>query len=102
VFVKFQEFKELAETQTGKRIKAVRTDNGKKYVNQAMKEFMKTNGIRHQTTVAYTPEQNGMAERCNRTIMERARTMIKAANLDYRYWAEAVNTSVSEKQQLLI
>jgi len=76
VFVKFQEFKELAETQTGKRLKAIRTNNGKEYVNQAMKEFMKTNGIRHQTTVAYTPEQNGMAERCNRIIMERARTMI--------------------------
>jgi len=49
MFVKFQEFKEreLAETQTGKRLKAVRTDNGKEYVNQAIKEFMRTNGIRH-------------------------------------------------------
>jgi len=43
VFIKFQEFKELAETQTGKSLKAIRTDNGKEYVNQAMSEFMKTN-----------------------------------------------------------
>jgi len=57
----FQEFKELAETQTGKRLKAVRTDEGKEYVNQAMKEFVRTNGIRHQTTMAYTPEQNGVS-----------------------------------------
>jgi len=78
----------------------VRTDNGKEYVNQARKEFMSTNGIRHQTTLAYTPEQNGVAERCNRTIMEKARTMIKAANLDYRYWTEAVNTSVYLKKQI--
>lgn len=75
VFTKFQEFKKLAETQTGKKLKAIRTDNGREYINQTMKEFMNKEGIRHQTTMAYTPEQNGVAERCNRTIMERARAM---------------------------
>jgi len=64
-----------------------------------MKEFMRKNGICHQTTVAYIPEQNGVAEGCNRTITERARTMIKAANFDYRYWAKAVNTSVYLKNR---
>lgn len=99
VFTKFQEFKKLVETQTGKRLKAVRIDNGREYVNQAMKEFMNKEGIRHQTTVEYTPEQNGVAERCNRIIMEKARAMIEAANLDHRYWAEAVNASVYLKNR---
>lgn len=56
VFEKLREFKELTETQTGRKLKILRTDNGREFVNQKMKEFIKRNGIRHQTTVAYTPK----------------------------------------------
>lgn len=70
---------------------------GKEYINQAMNEFMKKKGIYHETTIAYTPEQNWVAERCNKTIMERC-TIIEAADLNHKYWAEAVNTSVYLKK----
>src|SRR5215469_9456007 len=77
----FQEFKALAENQTGKRIKILRSDNGGEYVSHAFKAYLKSNGIHHQTTVAYTPEQNGVAERANRTIVERARSMLHAQGI---------------------
>lgn len=97
VFEKFREFKKLAEP--GRKLKILRTDNEREYVNQNMKKFMKRNGMQHQTTVAYTTEQNRIAEKYNRTIMERARTMIEAANFNHNYWAEAVNTSVYLKNR---
>lgn len=55
---------------------------------------MKQNGIRYQTTNPYTPQQNGLAERMNRTIVEKARCMLFDAGLSKEFWAEAVNTSV--------
>ncbi|XP_026825693.1 uncharacterized protein LOC113562008 [Ooceraea biroi] len=84
----------LVEKQSGCEIKALRTDNGKEYVNQVFANFMKSEGIRHQTTIAYNPQQNGLAERMNRTIVEKARTMLLEARLDKKYWAEATSTSV--------
>jgi len=55
------------ETQSGHRCRVVRTDNGNEYVNTELKQFFTARGIIHQTSVAYTPEQNGAAERLNRT-----------------------------------
>lgn len=94
VFNKFKEFKQLVENQKGKKIKSIRTDNGLEYINQHFKEFCGKNGISHQTSCSYTPEQNGLAERINRTIVERAKCMIFDADLEKTYWAEAVNTAV--------
>jgi transposase InsO family protein len=61
----FKHFKTHAEKQTGKRIKAIRTDNGTEYVNNAFQKFLKKNGIRHPLTVEYNLEMNGVAERAN-------------------------------------
>ena len=94
VFEKFKEFKALVENQTGKRIKALRSDNGGEYVSNAFSKYLKAHGIHHQKTVAYTPEQNGVAERANRTIVERARSMLHAEGMGYEFWAEAVATAV--------
>lgn len=94
VFSKFLEFKSLAENQTGNKIKCLRTDNGGEYTSIELENYLKTNGIRHQTTVPYTPQQNGVAERTNRTLLERVRCMLFESNLDKRYWAEAMNTAV--------
>lgn len=63
----FVEFKTLVENQTGKRIKVLRIDNGREYVNKAFENYMKRNGI-NQFTITYTPQQNGIAERANRII----------------------------------
>lgn len=64
------------------------------YVNGAIKKITNEEGIRHQRTVPYTPEQNGCSERDNRTLMEAARTLILSKNLAAKFWAEAVNTAV--------
>lgn len=89
-----QEFKALVETQTGKRIKSIRTDNGREFVNRGLQRYLRESGIRHQLTVPYSPEQNGLAERMNRTIVERAKSMLFDADLPKEYWAEAVATAV--------
>lgn len=88
-----QDFINKAENVTGNRIKVFRTDNGLEFVNKEVKEMFSKGGIIHQTTVPYTPEQNGKAERDNRTLVEAARTMLHAKKLPKRLWAEAVNTA---------
>lgn len=95
----FKRFKSLVEQQTDLKIKRLRSDNGREYVNNQFQTFIKNHGIEHQTTVPYTPQQNGVAERANRTIMEAARCMLQDAGLEKRYWAEAVNTAIFIKNK---
>lgn len=83
----------MAENQCAKTIKVLRTDNGKEYVNESFKVFLKQNGIIHQTSFPYAPEQNGVAERINRTLVERIRCMLIDSGLDERFWAEAAVTA---------
>lgn len=75
-------------------VSVFRSDNGLEFVNVAVIKLFEMNGVRHQRTVTYTPEQNGRAEREMRTIVEAARTMLHSRNLDIVFWAEAVNTAV--------
>lgn len=100
VFSKFVEYKHLVENQTGERIKVLRTDNGGEYVNHILSTFLKENGIVHQTTIPYTPQQNGVSERANRTIIEKARSMLKDSKLPLSYWGEAVNTAIYLKNRM--
>jgi len=90
---KFKEFKSLVENETNKRIKILRTDNGKEYINNEFKLFLCKSGIQHQTSNPYTPQQNGMAERMNRTLVERAKCLIFNSRLEKKFWAEAISTS---------
>src|SRR3954469_16406153 len=90
---KFDEYKNLVENQTGRRIKTLRPDRGGEYVNRNFQQYLRQNGIQHQTTAPYTPQQNGVAERFNRTVIEMSRTMLHTAKLSYDFWAEAVNTA---------
>ncbi|GJY77124.1 retrovirus-related pol polyprotein from transposon TNT 1-94 [Tanacetum coccineum] len=71
----------------------VRTDNGTEYVNQTLREFYEDVGISHQTSVARTPQQNGVIERRNRTLVEAAHTMLIFSKASLFLWAEAINTS---------
>lgn len=79
---------------TNFEVKVMRSDNGTEFVNVDVTKILEENGIRHQRTVPYSPEQNGSAEREMRTIVEAARTMIHAKNLPIKLWAEATNTAV--------
>lgn len=94
VFDKLMEFKTLAENQTGKKIKRIRSDNGGEYENKRFEQFSKENGIVLERTIPYTPQQNGVSERYNRTIMERVRALLLESNLGDEFWGEACNTAV--------
>ncbi|KAH9752645.1 hypothetical protein KPL71_014775 [Citrus sinensis] len=90
---KFKEWITLIENQTDKKIKRLRTDNGLEYCSKEFEDFSKYKGITRHRTVTYTPQQNGLAERMNRTIIERVRCMLLNANLSKGFWAEAVTTT---------
>lgn len=80
------------ERQTGKKVKAVRSDNGTEYKGR-LEEFFRIQGIVHQTSADYTPEQNGRAERLNRTLMEKVRAMLQEFDLAPEFWAAALDTA---------
>ena len=92
-FQHFRAYVKRAEKTTDRKLKAIRTDNGKEFINREFKAFCVSEGIVHQTTTPYTPEQNGVAERMNRTLIEKAKCMMFDASLVKKYWAEAVNTA---------
>lgn len=93
VVTEFKKFKSLVENQCERKIKVFRTDNGKEYVNNGLGDFLAKNGIKHEKTAPYTPEQNGVAERINRSIVERVRCMLVDAGLNKKFWAEAAVTT---------
>ncbi|KAL4348199.1 hypothetical protein GQ457_17G003570 [Hibiscus cannabinus] len=74
---KFKEFKAVAEKQSGQFVKILRSDRGSEYTKNLLEDFCKEHGIIHQLTVRYTPQQNGVAERKNRTILDMERSMVK-------------------------
>ncbi|KAK2580008.1 hypothetical protein KPH14_010773 [Odynerus spinipes] len=90
---KIVEFIELMKTKFNRKPKCFRSDRGKEYINDRLIGVLKTEGIEMQHTAAYTPEQNGVAERKNRSLMEMGRCLLIEANLPNKYWAEAVNTA---------
>ena len=91
---KFKDFVNLVENQTGRTVKSLRSDNGGEYTSKLFATYCAEKGIAHQFTNPYTPEQNGVAERLNRTVIESARAMMSHASLPKKFWAEAVNTAV--------
>lgn len=93
VFAVFKTFKARVELESEKKIKCLRTDNGGEYTSDEFDNFCQHEGIKRQFTTAYTPQQNEVAERMNRTLLERTRAMLKAAGLEKSFWAEAVNTA---------
>lgn len=82
-------------------VKLVVTDNGTEYCNRTLSSWLDSNAILHRTTVAYTPQQNGRAERANRTIIEGVRTLLNSTKLPEQMWAEAANTVVYTNNRLL-
>jgi transposase InsO family protein len=81
VFDKFKEFKALVENQTEKKIKVLRTNNGGELCGNEFEYFSRKCDIARQKTTPYTPQKNGVAERINMTLMEKARSMLSGAKL---------------------
>ncbi|GKU95372.1 hypothetical protein SLEP1_g8739 [Rubroshorea leprosula] len=87
----FKQFQALVERQIGKKLKCIRTDNGGEY-SELFDNYCKEQGIRHQKTPPKTPQLNGLAERMNKTLMERVRCLLAKAKLPRTFWVEALNT----------
>ena len=87
---KFNIFHQYVATQFDKKIQTLRSDNGGEYVNHALHNYLQEHGIVHQTICAYTPQQNGVAERKNRHLLEVVRASLYGANMHHKFWGEAL------------
>jgi len=87
---RFKEWKTMVEKQFGESVKRLRSDNGGEYISSEWEVLLKGEGIVHELTVPNTPEQNGVAERFNRTLVEMGRCMIHGASLKKHFWGEAI------------
>ncbi|GJX68000.1 ribonuclease H-like domain-containing protein [Tanacetum coccineum] len=83
-------------------VKVIRCDNGTEFKNRVMNQFCEMKGIKREFSVARTPQQNGVAERKNRTLIEAARTMLADSKLPTTFWAEAVNTACYVQNRVLV
>lgn len=90
---RIRDFLAMTQNHVGRKVRTLRTGNGLEFLNSEVAEMLRRSGIQHQRTVVYTPQQNGVAERENRTLVEVTRTMIHAKGLPLRLWAEGVNAA---------
>nr|GEU69592.1 hypothetical protein [Tanacetum cinerariifolium] len=90
------------ENQLSLKVKVIRSDNGTKFKNNDLNQFCGMKGIKREFSVPRTPQQNGIAERKNRTLIKAARTMLADSLLPIRFWAEAVNTACYVQNRVLV
>ncbi|GJT96369.1 ribonuclease H-like domain-containing protein [Tanacetum coccineum] len=90
------------ENQLDHKVKVIRSDNGTEFKNSVMNQFCEMKGIKREFSVARAPQQNGVAERKNRTLIEAARTMLVNSKLPTTFWAEAVNTACYVLNRVLV
>jgi hypothetical protein len=90
----FKKFRVAAELESGRRLKALRTDRGGEFNSGAFVVFCSEHGIKHNTTMPYSPQQNGVVEWRNQMIVEMARCLLKSMGVPPRFWGEAVKTAV--------
>jgi transposase InsO family protein len=86
-------FLRRAQNEFGLRTKKIRSDNGTEFRNSQIEGFLEEEGIKHEFYSPYTPPQNGVVERKNRTLLDMARTMLDEYKTPDRFWAEAINTA---------
>ncbi|GKB79400.1 zinc finger, CCHC-type containing protein [Tanacetum coccineum] len=93
-FDTFKEYKKSTENELRTTLKMLRTDRGGEFTSNEFTQYCKENGIARQLTAPYSPQQNGVVERRNRTIMSTTRCMMKATNMPQIFWAEAVRHAI--------
>nr|GEW97202.1 hypothetical protein [Tanacetum cinerariifolium] len=96
------DFLRLVQRGLQAQVRIVRTDKGTEFLNQTLHAYFAAEWILHQTSVAQTPEQNGIVERQNRTLVEAARTMLSAAKIPLFFWAEAIATACFTQNRSLV
>jgi len=99
---KFKKFARRAQNEFKLKIKNIRSDNGTEFKNTHVEEFLDEEGVKHEFSSPYTPQQNGVAERKNRTLIEMARTMLDEYKTSDRFWAEAINTACHATNRLYL
>ena len=92
-FNAFKTYKALVENQCQSQIKTIITNNGGKYCSTKWKTFCKSHGISHEFTTSYNPQQNGVVERKNRTLLDASQSMLQVADLHNRFWQEVISTA---------
>ncbi|GKD82425.1 putative ribonuclease H-like domain-containing protein [Tanacetum coccineum] len=90
------------ENQIDQKVKVIWCDNGTGFKNKEMNQFCEGKGIKREFSVARTPQQNGVAERKNRTLIEAARTTLADSKLPTTFWAKAVNTACYVQNRVLV
>ncbi|RVW72367.1 Retrovirus-related Pol polyprotein from transposon RE2 [Vitis vinifera] len=93
LFSIFQKFYTEIQTQFNISIRVLRSDNAREYFSAQFTSFMSHHGILHQSSCAHTPQQNGVAERKNRHLVETARTLLLHSHVPFRFWGDAVLTA---------
>jgi hypothetical protein len=94
VFYTFKKWKALVENETGKRLKCLRSDNGGEYCSKEFDDYCSYHGIHREKIVPRTPQENGVSERMNKTIMEHARSMRLHVGFPLQFWEDVVDTVV--------
>jgi transposase InsO family protein len=89
----FKKFAKRAQNEFETKINKVRSDNGTEFKNTNIEEFFNEEGIGHEFSVPYTPQQNGIVERKNRTLIDAARIMLDEYKIPDHFWADAINTA---------
>ncbi|GJS06490.1 putative ribonuclease H-like domain-containing protein [Tanacetum coccineum] len=97
-----KDFITFIENQLNKKVKAIRCDNGTEFKNSKLIELCGSKGIKRDYSNARTPQQNGVAERKNRTLIEAARTMLADSKLPTMFWTEAVSTACYVLNRVLV
>ena len=90
----FRKIKSIAEPESGRQLKVFRTDRGGEFNSTVFTAFCSKQGIKRNTTAPYTPQQNGVVERRNQTIVEMARCLLKSMKVPAKFWGEAVKVAV--------
>ena len=88
-----KKFLTRVENEFDLKVKKVRSDNGSEFRNTRVEELCDDKGIKHEFSSKYTPEQNDLVERKNRTLIDKARSILSEYNVSDSFWAEAINTA---------
>jgi transposase InsO family protein len=88
-----KKFLKRAQNEFYAKVKKIRSDNGSEFKNTQVEDYLDQEGIKHEFSIPYTPQQNGVAERENMTLIELVRTMLYEYKTSDLFWVEAINTT---------
>jgi transposase InsO family protein len=97
-----KKFLRRAQNEFDAKVKKIRSDNGTEFKNTQVEDFLDEEGIKHEFLATYTPQQNGVAERKNCTLIEMAKTMLDEYKTSDWFWAEVINTACHATNHLYL